>query len=79
MRCEYCDKSVVGDSDVVIVVGCGPVHNHCYQHQQLNQRQFQGICMSELTLEELSDLIEMARVEINIRDGQVDNCVELFG
>lgn len=78
MRCDYCEKPVVGDKRVVILVGKGPVHTYCYEHDMLSKREFKGITLKSLTLSELHDLKEMTCIEINSRQNNDDDSVELF-
>lgn len=78
MRCPYCSKSVVGHSDIVILVGEGPAHKKCYEQSVLGQRVFQGLHLPTMELSELYELKEMLLTELNARENK-DNQIELFG
>ena len=67
MRCEYCEASVVGHKDVVILVGQGPVHQRCYDRSLISRRIFQGLALPSLSLDDLSELKELVLQEINSR------------
>lgn len=77
MRCEFCEKSVVGDKEVVIIAGKGPVHSRCFEHTLLSRRIFQGVSLSSLPLEDLNEFKEMITIELNSRHC-TDDVIELF-
>ena len=78
MRCVYCEKGIVGQKDVVVVVGKGPAHEVCYEQNLISLRIFKGLCMSTLSVDELLELKEMAMIELNSRDTS-ESDIELFG
>jgi len=76
MRCEYCQKDVVGHKEVVVLVGKGPVHQKCYERTLISRRIFQGLALPSLSLQDLSELKELVLQEINSRTVNAE--VELF-
>lgn len=78
MRCPYCSKSVVGQPEVVVIVGEGPAHKHCYEGHIIGQRTFRGLHLPSLELSELYELKEMLLTELNVRESLDANSVELF-
>lgn len=80
MRCPYCSGSVVGDSDIVVLVGEGPAHRKCYERDVLGQRVFRGLHLPTLELNELYELKEMLLTELNAREqsNSEDDGIELF-
>lgn len=80
MRCEYCNGSVVGKPNVVVIQGRGPAHKTCHEHSliNLNRRQFAGLELSSLTNDALRELMDMIQMEMNARMPKEDNVVELF-
>lgn len=77
MRCPYCSQTVVGHSNVVILVGEGPAHKKCYEQSVLGQRTFRGLHLPTLELTELHELKEMLLTELNARENK-DADIELF-
>jgi len=77
MYCPYCDGPVVGEKQVVIVVGSGPAHSLCHERAMLSQRIFEGVQLPNLSVDKLMELQEMVRVELNSRDAASTE-VELF-
>lgn len=77
MRCPYCEKSVVGEKKVKILVGEGPVHEYCYEQNVLSQRVFEGLNLPNLSDLKLNELHEMLLSEINSRNRVADD-IELF-
>ena len=76
MRCEYCQKDVVGHKDVVVLVGRGPVHQVCYERTLVSRRIFQGLALPNLSLDDFAELKELVLQEINSRTVHAE--VELF-
>ena len=67
MRCEFCNKNVVGHPNVVIVHGRGPAHEACFLNQQTGSGVFQDIEISSLDDKSLELLHELVMDEIRIR------------
>lgn len=70
MKCEFCHKPVVGQSDVVIVQGKGPAHEFCFQKALLNEksRQFAGLDLTRLQDDVLEQLLKMVMAEVRSRE-----------
>jgi len=79
MRCPFCSKSVVGESNIVVIAGEGPAHKLCYEREVIGQRVFGGLHLPSLTLSDLNELKEMLLTELNARENGSDDSVELFG
>ena len=82
MRCNYCEKPVLGASPVT-VPGIGPAHDICYQTRLTSERIFNGLNIAQLDdiqFNELSDLVLMERNSRQPTPGLVDNAfdIELF-
>ena len=78
MYCPYCSKSVVGESNVVIVVGGGPAHRHCHDREVIGQRIFAGMNLPTLSDQQLLELSDMVKMELNSRDESQEDAIELF-
>lgn len=78
MNCPYCSRSVVGYKEVVIVVGEGPAHKQCHERQVVGQRIFAGMDLPALSDQQLSELSDMVKMELNSRDESQDDAIELF-
>ena len=76
MKCPYCSKTVVGDKTAVMIVGEGPAHKLCYERQIIGQRVFEGLQLPVLSDEQLSELSDMVKMELNSRMPADD--IELF-
>jgi hypothetical protein len=63
MRCNYCDKPVLGSAPIT-VSGIGPAHEICYKTRLTSERIFNGLNIAkldDLEFNELSDLVLMER------------------
>lgn len=82
MRCPYCKKSVFGEKEVVVIVGEGPAHKRCHEHELIGQRSFAGLKLSSFKETELRELQEMILIELNVRNrverDTTRDVVELF-
>lgn len=78
MKCPYCSESVVGEKDIVVVVGEGPAHRICHERAVIGQRVFSGLNLPALSDEQLHELNDMVRMELNARQ-PAEELVELFG
>lgn len=79
MRCPFCEKSVIGEKDVVVIVGEGPAHRHCYERDMVNQRSFAGLYMPSLSDVQLNELKDLVLMELNSREQEeTHEAVELF-
>jgi len=83
MRCPYCGGQVVGDMDVVVLVGQGPAHTLCYERYNISKRVYKDIDFSALAQNDLLEMKEMILTELNARqrsDTDIQNNeIELFG
>lgn len=66
MRCNYCDKPVLG-SDPITVAGIGPAHVVCYQTRLTSERIFNGLNIAKLDDLQLNELSDMVLMEKNSR------------
>jgi len=79
MRCCYCEKNVVGQSEVVMIAGEGPAHRSCYDRHALSQRQFGSLNLQRLDDQLLNELKELVLTEVNARKKHlIDDDIELF-
>ena len=78
MNCPYCSKSVVGDKNVVIVVGEGPAHKICHERSVIGQRIFGDMELPALSDQQLLELSDMVKMELNSRDESQEDAIELF-
>ena len=77
MKCPYCKENVIGEKNVVVVVGEGPAHAICHERATISQRVFAGLKLPVLTDEQLSELSDMVKMEQNSR--KQEEVIELFG
>ena len=77
MRCYICLKTVFG-SGCITVPNHGAAHRDCFEAKQAMVRNFQGLNISDLTDEELTNLKDMVLAEENDRVGSSDDDIELF-
>ena len=70
MRCPYCKKKVVGQKDVVIVIGEGPAHKDCYSNSQLHSSDLSFFKLESSSMEELAALQKAILNEIRFRNLQ---------
>jgi hypothetical protein len=66
MRCNYCEKSVLGESPIT-VPGIGPAHDICYQTRLTSERIFNGLNIAELNDVEFNELSDLVLMERNAR------------
>lgn len=79
MRCCYCQKNVVGQKDVVMVVGEGPAHQSCHDRYTLTKRQFGNLDLQKLEDDVLNELKELVLTEWNARQkSAIEDDIELF-
>lgn len=82
MRCPYCKKTVFGEKEVVVIVGEGPAHKRCHEHELIGQRSFAGLKLSSFKESELRELQEMILIELNVRNrmepAKSSHVIELF-
>ena len=82
MRCPYCKKTVFGEKEVVVIVGEGPAHKRCHEHELIGQRSFAGLKLSSFKESELRELQEMILIELNVRNRmepvKSSHVIELF-
>lgn len=77
MRCPFCKGNVIGEKEVVILVGEGPAHTECYRRHAFHSRQFRGLDLQALDDNGLLELKDMVLMEMNSRV-KTDTDVELF-
>ena len=77
MKCPYCQKNVIGEKKIVVVVGEGPAHAVCHERAIVSQRVFGGLNLPLLNDEQLAELSEMVKMEQNSRQPEED-VIELF-
>ena len=78
MRCTYCNGNVVGDPDVVVLVGEGPAHRSCYERHTVTSRVFGELNIQTLDNQSLVELKEMVLTELNSRHLTQEEDIELF-
>lgn len=79
MRCCYCDQNVVGQKEVVMVVGEGPAHQACHDRYTLTKRQFGDLDLQTLEEDVLNELKDLVLTELNARQKtEAEDDVELF-
>ena len=80
MRCPFCSKSVVGESNIVVIAGEGPAHDECYQQSlvDVSQRHFAGLDLTALNEAALQELLELVTMELNTRSANDAEYIELF-
>lgn len=76
MKCIFCNKAVTGE-DGMSVPGKGPAHLHCFKANEVIQRTFMGLDITELTDEDLIVLKDLVLAEENYRNRDSDD-IELF-
>lgn len=78
MKCPYCQKNVIGEKKIVVVVGEGPAHAVCHERAIISQRVFGGLNLPLLNDEQLAELSDMVKMEQNSRDESQEDAIELF-
>ncbi|WP_420591589.1 hypothetical protein [Bacterioplanoides sp.] len=83
MKCCYCQQSVLS-GEPITVSGVGPAHKSCFEKSLIEQRVFRDLNLRSLPVEELRELFDMVKMELNVRDAQhkqvdVWDEVTLFG
>jgi len=77
MRCNYCEKAVLGDKPIT-VPGLGPAHEICYQSHLVIKRIFAGLNIAALDDMQLSELSDMVLMEKNARMSESMENTESF-
>ncbi len=82
MRCLFCDAKVINSSEhlghPITLPSRGVAHSYCAEKDLIERRVFCNIHLSELPLNDLYELRELALTEINVREGNDSNDVDLF-
>ena len=83
MKCCYCQQGVLS-AEPITVSGVGPAHKSCFEKSLIEQRIFHHLNLRSLPIEELHELFDMVKMELNVRDAQhtqvdVWDEVTLFG
>ncbi len=66
MRCNFCQKEVLGARPIT-VPGLGPAHDICYQSHLVSKRIFAGLNIAALDDSQLTELSDLVLMEKNAR------------
>lgn len=68
MKCLICHEYLVGQADVRIVQGQGPLHQTCLRTLQFNRRCYQGLDLTVQSTAELNQLEALIEEELAARN-----------
>jgi hypothetical protein len=82
MRCIFCEAEVLNSNErlghPISLPTRGVAHSFCAEKDLIERRVFCNIHLSELPLNDLYELRELALTEINVREGNASDDVDLF-
>jgi len=82
MRCIFCDKDIFKvDTKLgapVTLPARGVAHSVCATHDLMERRVFGSIELADLSEQDLYELRELVLTEINLREGNNSEEVDLF-
>jgi hypothetical protein len=68
MNCLICSNNCVGQPEVLILKGQGPLHASCLRTLQFAERRFRGLNIPALAEHQLQDLLVLLNAEIESRN-----------
>jgi hypothetical protein len=77
MKCCYCHQDVLSGNPIT-VAGIGPAHRSCYEKNLIEQRVFRQLNLRSLPDQELRELFDMVKMELNVREAD-HQVVDLWG
>ena len=63
MQCKYCQSPVVGQKDIVIEVGEGPVHSACFHRAMAKTGLVLGVPVTSLSSEAIDHCLALLTTE----------------
>ncbi len=82
MRCIFCDKEIVGSPQhlgrPITLPSRGVAHSYCAEKDLIERRVFGNIHFSALPVNDLYELRELVLTEINVREGNTSDEIDLF-
>ncbi len=82
MKCIFCDANILNSAEhlgqPITLPSRGVAHSYCAEKDLIERRVFCNIHLSELPLNDLYELRELALTEINVREGSGGDEVDLF-
>ena len=77
MRCNYCEKAVLGASPIT-VPGVGPAHDVCYRSNLMSKHVFSGLNIGTLDEQQLNELSDIVLMEKNARLSKMGSSLDGF-
>jgi len=82
MKCIFCEKDIMDSPEhlgrPLTLPSRGVAHSYCAEKDLIERRVFGNLHFSQLPLNDLYELRELTLTEINVREGNVSDEIDLF-